>query len=195
MVFIGDTFLFNVFSKVFKRGEVSITGACPYLSGFKVPALSILTETGNQRGGFRHLAGMCPKNAMELDTKFVDLLFRQTKVIELDSDNSSDDPTNPPVVSLEETPDTVAELFTQPVDITKLSSSMTTLSSSTISSKKNLLPLIHPARKGPPPIPLLLPSPPPPQSPLPNHHLRLSRPLKHHLKPHSPPKKRPLRLG
>lgn len=92
--------LFDVCGKTFQRGKVSVVGTLPFPSQLNAPTLPDITTTGNQHGGFHHLAGPCPKHTFDSDGKFMGIILQYTG--EPDSDNSSDGPNNSAVVPPEE---------------------------------------------------------------------------------------------
>ena len=91
----GPTETYKICGALFRRGNFDL-GANPYPEKFNVGDLPDLRNTGDNRGGMLHLAGLCPKHAIEFDDKLLSLMLADDEPSG-DSDASGDDSSDPAV--------------------------------------------------------------------------------------------------
>ena len=85
----GETETYKICGALFRRGNFTL-GPSPYPEKFNVSTLPDLRNTGSDRGGMLHLAHLCPKHAIEFDTKLLNLMLVGSDSSG-DSDRSGDD--------------------------------------------------------------------------------------------------------
>ena len=92
----GPTETYKICGALFRRGNFDL-GANPYPEKFNVGDLPDLRNTGDNRGGMLHLAGLCPKHAIAFDDKLLSLMLADNESCG-DSDASGDNSADPVVV-------------------------------------------------------------------------------------------------
>ena len=86
----------KVCGAMFRRGEFYISGTFPYGKKITCPPLPDLTKTGKDRGGMLHLAGLCPRHAVNFEDKMYRFLSHD---VDPDSPTHSEDDPKDPAVS------------------------------------------------------------------------------------------------